>query len=173
MCDLMLSIEEIRPRTKTILSYLEQFEKFCLGLEYLHPSKFRDINNELSICAVLMIGKRRFHWQNSTRRLIWIGLDEQEHDLGDPDDMNVMRDYPGFHAARTMALGHDLVKETRFINPAKGNGSVCEVILKDGTHAIAPNYRMALRNASLKMHLKTQFNTMSLSRLWNGIWGNA
>jgi hypothetical protein len=32
---------------------------------------------------------------------------------------------------------------------------------------------MALRNAALKMHLKSQFNSVSLTRIWNGIWGQA
>lgn len=144
-----------------------------MGEQKLHPAKFRDINSELSICAVLIIGKRRYQTSNNNRHLIWVGLDDQEHDLGRADDINVMRDYPGFHAARTSALAGEDVKETNFIDSPSGNGTLCEVIMKDGSRSIGPNYRMALRNAALKMHLKSHFNAMSLSRIWNGIIGNA
>lgn len=169
----MLSIEETKPTTKKILDQLDQFEKFCLGQEVLHPSKFRDLNNELSVSAVLMIGKLRFQKHNNVRHAIWLGLDEQEYDLGNADDINVMRDYPGFHAARSMALGHNHVAETKFIEHPRGDGSLCEVIMKDGSRAIGPNYRMALRNAALRMHIKNQFNKLSLARVWFGIWGHA
>lgn len=169
----MLSIEMAKPTAKKILAHLDDFEKFCLGEQKLHPAKFRDINSELSICAVLIIGKRRYQNTNNNKHLIWIGLDNREHDLGRADDINVMRDYPGFHATRTLALGGDQIETTKFIDNPNGSGSLCEVTMKDGSRAIGPNYRMALRNAALKMHLKTHFNAMNLSSIWNGIWGNA
>jgi hypothetical protein len=168
----MLSIEHAKPTAKKIQDHLEAFEKFCMGEHKLHPAKFRDINSELSICAVLLIGRRRYQTTNNYRHLIWIGPDNQEHDLGRADDINVMRDYPGFHASRTQALGAEDIAETRFLESPKG-GSLCEVIMNDGTKAIGPNYRMALRNAVLKRVLKSQFNSMSLTSLWNGIWGHA
>ena len=170
----MLSIEQVKPTPKNILEHLEEFEKFCLGEKKLAPAKFRDINSELSIFAVLTIGKRRYQENNDNKRhLIWIGADNCEYDLGLVDDINVMRDYPGFHGSRTMALGHENVAETKFIDVPNGRGSVCEVVMTDGSRAIGPDYRMALRNAALKMHLKSQFNSVSLTKIWNGIWGHA
>ncbi len=169
----MISIEQARPTAKTLLSNLEAFEAFCLGELRFSPAKFRELNEELSVGAVLMIGKRRYERDTDGKRLIWVGFDEREHDLGYVHDANVMRDYPGFHAKRTLSLGKDLVKESEIIPAPSGKGNLSKVTLVDGSVGIAPNYRMALRNAAMKMHLTHKFNEFSLAGLWKKVWGHA
>ena len=169
----MISIEQARPTVKTLLDNVEAFEAFCLGKQKFSPEKFRELNQELSVGAVLMIGKRRYENGPEGKRLIWIGFDEREHDLGYVHDANIMRDYPGFHAKRTLSLGKDLVKESEIIPAPNGNGNLSKVTLVDGSIGIAPNYRMALRNAAMKMHLTNKFNHFSLAGLWQMVWGHA
>jgi hypothetical protein len=169
----MLNLEEANPSAKRTLEQIETFENYCRGEKYLSPEKFREINNDLSIGAIFLIGKRRTVIQNNNRHLLWKGPDNHEHDLGRIDDVHVMRDYPGFHASRTNALGGDQVQESRVVENPKSKGTLCEVVMKDGSTGIGPNYRMALRNAALKMHIKKKFNFQSFADLWNGNWGYA
>lgn len=166
----MFNIENARPTAKKILGHIEEFERFCMGQSKLSPSRFRELNAELSIGSVLMIGKRRYEKNPTGKHLIWRGLDNQEHDLGPIHNTNVMRDYPGFHGKRSLSLGNDMVVESKIIHIPGMRGNLTVVTLQDGSVGIAPDYRMALRNACLKMHLKNTFNTMSLSSLWNSLW---
>lgn len=169
----MLNIENARPSAKQLLINIEEFEQFCLGAKKFKPSKFREINEELSIGAVLMLGKRRFLRHDKGRKIIWCGLDNQEHDLGYMHDAKVMRDYPGFHASRSLSLGSDMVLETKIIPSLCNKSNVTSVTMSDGSTGIGPNYRIALRNAALKKHFKEQFNSLSLSNIWQRVWGNA
>ena len=86
---------------------------------------------------------------------------------------NINRDYPGFNSKRSRALGGNHIKNNEVISSPNGNGNISVVTMKDGSTGIGPNYRIALRNASLKMHLKSQFNYLSLATLWNKILGTA
>lgn len=169
----MLNIENARPSSKQILLNLEMFERFCMGDRQFSPSKFREINEELSISAVLLLGKHRFLRHAEGKRLMWRGLDNTEHDLGYTHDAKVMRDYPGFHAQRSLSLGNNLVVDRKIVPITNGRGNVSIVTMEDGSTGLGFNYRIALRNASLKMHLSPQFNFMSLTDIWGRVWGNA
>ena len=169
----MINIESARPTTKQILEHIEDFELFCMGEKKITPTEFRNINQELSVGAVLMIGTHRFQRDENGKRLIWRSLDDSEYDLGHLHDANVMRDYPGFHSKRSQSLGGESIVDSKIIRQAKGRGSATMVIMKDGSTGIGPDHRMALRNAVLKMHLKDSFNTFSLSNLWKQVWGHA
>jgi len=169
-----MNIDMVKPSTKTLLHHIEIFEQFCTGEQRFIPSKYREINQELSVSAVWMLGKRRIvNDNNGEQRLLWKGLDNREHDLGPTHNANIMRDYPGFHAKRSLSLGHDFVENSEVVDCPKGCGPLSVVTLKDGTKGVGPNYRIALRNASLKMHLSAKFNYFSLSDLWNKVWGTA
>ena len=166
----MLSIENTRPSHKKMMRNLEEFERFCMGEAVLHPNEFKTINEELSIGAVLMLGKHRFQSDKQGRRLFWKGLDEQEHDMGIISDTRVMRDYPGFHAKRSNSLATDQVEESKIIASPTGRGSISVVTMKDGSQGIGPNYLMALRNAVLKMHLTKKLKKLNLLSLWKTMW---
>lgn len=169
-----MNIEHARPTAKDILSHLSEFEDFCMGKVRFSPEKFRNINEELSVGAVLMLGKRRFQNNGNRKHLLWQGLDNREYDLGPVHEPRIMRDYPGFHAACSRSLGSNLVAETEIINGPNGRGNISVVTLIDGTVGIGPNYRTALRNAALKMHLKSKFNFLAMAdSVWKSIWGNA
>ncbi len=169
----MVNIDHARPTSQQILGHIEKFENFCLGEENYTPSHYREVNEELSISAVLVLGKMKFQKDNKGRRLIWKGLDEKEYDLGYMHNAKVMRDYPGFHRRSAQALGSNEIKEINVIPKPLGTGNVSKVILIDGTEGIGPDYRIALRNAVLKRHLMKQFNHFSLSDMWKRVWGNA
>lgn len=158
---------------EALLSHLKEFEKFCLGETHLTPLQFRELNMELSVNAVQKIGKHRYQNAPDGQHLLWTGLDNREYDLGPADSPNVLRDYPGFHKLRSLALGHDLVSENTLIEAPRKGGQVTQVKLKDGTTGIGPNYKMALRNAALKMHLKHQFNQHNKMDVWSRFYGNA
>ena len=72
-----------------------------------------------------------------------------------------------------MALAGDKVAESKVIHIAGVKGSVTVVTMLDGSVGVGPNYRMALRNAALKMHLKSYFNRLSLASIWGRIMGHA
>lgn len=169
----MMNIENVRPTPRKILTHLEEFERYCMGDARISPVQFRDLNAELSISAVLMIGKRRYVQNPSGKHLLWRGLDEHEYDLGPLHNTNVVRDYPGFHGKRSLSLGNDLVTESKVIHIPGARGNLTMVTLSDGSTGVGPDYRMALRNASLKMHIKPHFNKMSLSFIWQNLWGRA
>ncbi len=162
----MLGIENARPTAKKLLNHIDTFEEFCLGKRTYSPSIFRAINEELSVGAVLMLGKHRYQKERDGNHLLWKGMDEYEHDLGPVHEANIMRDFPGFHKKRSLSLGNTRVKETQIVPHPNGKGNLSIVIMKDGTVGIGPNYRIALRNAALRMHLKAKFNFASLFALW-------
>lgn len=168
----MLNIEHAQPTAKKILSHIEYFEKYCLGEWDCPPSKFRQLNEELSIGTVLLLGKYRYQREKAGTRLYWSGLDMREHDMGLVNETQIMRDFPGFHAKRTNALGNHLVERSETII-TKNKKSICVITMADGTTAVGLDYRMALRNAALKMHLTAKFNYYSLSNLWSKFWGSA
>lgn len=143
-----------------------------MGQEKYTPHHYRAINEELSISAVLMLGKMKLRQDMNGKRVIWKGLDHQDYDLGYAHNAKVMRNYPGFHRRSAKALGANEIQEICIIPKASGKGNISKVILKDGTEGIGPDYRIALRNAVLKRHLLNQFNTSSLSHVWNRVWGN-
>ncbi len=165
----MINIETARPTTKKILSNISEIEDFCLGSKSFSPELFREINEELSIGAVLMVGKRRYQREADGKRLFWLGLDNNEHDMGMVHDARVKRYYPGFHASSSRSLGGDHVSDNEIITAPNGRGNISIVTMTDGSKGIGPNYRIALRNAALKMHLKSKFNYFSLSGIWNNI----
>jgi len=169
----MLGIENARPTAKKMLNHVDMFEEFCLGKRAYTPSTFRAINEELSVGAVLMLGKHRYQRERDGNHLMWKGLDHREHDLGPINEANVMRDFPGFHRKRSLSLSKD-VKETQIVPHPNGKGDLSIVIMKDGSIGIGLNYRIALRNAALRMHLKSRFNLASLLTLWRtAVWGHA
>ena len=165
----MYELEALNISTKQTSANLEEFESFCLGEKHLSPEKFRLLNIELSIGAVLHVGRRYWRDDDDGRHLIWEGTDEREHDLGSITNMHVMRDYPGFNRTRTLALGHDHVESHEVIE-GDSFGSITQVKMKDGTIGVGPNYKMALRNAVLKMHLGQKKRTMfSFWRFWKAL----
>ncbi|MCB1681218.1 MAG: hypothetical protein KDI65_04725 [Alphaproteobacteria bacterium] len=169
----MFSIEGNKPSAEILLQYIEQFEEFCRGSMNMTPQFFRDINNELSVGAVMFIGKRRYKVTDNSTHLIWQGVDQREHDLGPVHNANIFRDYPGFHKARTHALGSEMVVSDSIEKVRGRRGTYTIVTLKDGTTGVGPNYNLALRNAALRMVLKSAFNRASLFTYWTRLWGNA
>lgn len=169
----MLNIENAKPTAKKILSHIDIFESFCMGKVRYSPSEFREINEELSIGAVLMLGKYRYQNSENGKHLLWQGLDNQEYDMGLTHDAHIMRDYPGFNAKRSRSLEGDMVEDSAVIAGPQGKGNLSIVTMKDGTIGIGPNYKIALRNAALKVHLKSKFNRFSLITLFKSIWGSA
>ena len=167
----MITIENKAPSKKELMSYIEAFEGFCTGEQRFSSSKFRQINQELSISAVMALGKRRYENDNNGAKLFWRGPNDEEYDLGYTNNANIMRDFPGFHAKRSIALGHDLVDHSEIIHAPKGKGTYSVVTLKDGSKGIGPDYRTALRNAVLKRHISTEFNKFSFATLWNKVLG--
>jgi len=169
----MIDIETAKPKAKQILSNIKDIEEFYMGDKVFSPEKYREINEELSVGAVLLIGKRRYKTDSSGKKLYWKGLDNREYDMGLVHETNIKRDYPGFNARRSRALAGDLVQNNEVISKTNGNGSISIVTMRDGSTGLGPNYRIALRNAALKMHLKSSFNYASLSSIWNTILGYA
>lgn len=169
----MMNIKEYKPNTKMIQNHLHEFEEFCLGNTLLSPQKFRALNEELSIGAVLLVGKRRYQRTKSGTHLIWRGLDNKEHDMGLVDDIRTLKNYPGFHVKTSLSLGNDMVSDTQILPTHDGKKNVTQVTLRDGSIGIGPDYRIALRNAALKMCLKSKFNYLSLADVWKNVWGQA
>ena len=159
----MLGLRSIKPDPKDVLAVLEDFELFCLGKKHMSPERFMELNIELSVSAVHSIGRHRYQHSADGRHLLWTGPDEREHDLGPVDEVNVLRNYPGFNRSRTLSLGHDQVAENEVIDVPALRRQITVVKMKDGSTGVAPNYKMALRNAALKMHLKHQFNRHNLA----------
>ncbi|MCK5285582.1 MAG: hypothetical protein KAJ86_08370 [Alphaproteobacteria bacterium] len=168
----MFNFNIIKSNSEKVLSNLENFELFCIGEKELSPQEFTNLNKELSISAIKYIGQSKFCRKKDGKHLIWIGLDNQEHDLGKVNAINITKDYPGFHKSRSLSLGHDHVTKNDVVDIPK-----CEpmniVKMDDGSTGIAPNYKMALRNASLKMHLKHTFNSLNYVDAWMQFYGHA
>lgn len=142
---------QIKPRK--ILAKLKEFENFCLGKKKLSPEQFQSLNSELSMGAVFHIGKRRFSKQLDGKHLLWTGLDDREHDLGPVNRLDIKHTGPGFNRGSTMSLGNDMVEDSDVLEIPALKKQVSVVRLKDGNVGIGPNYKIALRNAALKMHL--------------------
>ena len=160
-------------RQKKLLNHIDTFEEFCLGKRAYTPSAFRAINEELSLGAVLMLGRHRLQRERDGNHLLWKGFDKREHDLGPVNEANIMRDFPGFHRKRSLSLGNKDVKETQIVPHPQGKGNLSIVIMKDGTVGIGPDFRIALRNAALRMHLKARFNFAAMLSGWKVPWGHA
>lgn len=169
----MLNIDQAKPTKKQVLKHLETFENYCLGQEHYTPSNFRKINEELSVSTVLWLGKRKYYKDSFGKRIVWRGLDERDYDLGYTHNAKVMRDYPGFHRKSIKALGENEIQEKQIIPIPNQKKTTYMVTLTDGTSGIGHDYRVALRNAVLKRHLKAEFNRVSLTNIWNKIWYNA
>ena len=169
----MISLESTRPSSKKILRDIEAFERHCIGENRMTPEEFRTINIELSVGAVLTIGKYRLKKFEEGKRVFWSGPDGHEYDLGFVNDINALRDYPGFHGQRSVALADNKVADSKIVHMASAQGSVSIVTMLDGSVGVGPNYRLALRNAALKMHLKSYFNRISLASLWGRVMGHA
>jgi len=169
----MFGLQSLQINPKKVLSKLKEFEDFCLGREQLSPEEFKSLNIELSMGAVFHIGKRRFIKECDGKHLLWTGLDDREYDLGPVHKMDVMHDCPGFHRSSTMSLGNNLVKNNEVMEIPQLKKQVSIVRLNDGSVGIGPNYKLALRNASLKMHLSKAFRLSSPPDAWKEHYGNA
>ncbi len=169
----MINIEAARPNTKQILNNIDVIESFFMGETNFSPSRFREINEELSISAVLTLGKRRYQKDIDGKRLFWLGLDNNEHDMGLVHDAKIKRHYPGFHASSSRSLDGGYISDNSNIPAPNGKGTLSVVTMKDGSRGIGSNYRIALRNAALKMHLKSKFNYFSLADIWKSVLGTA
>jgi len=168
----MFGFKTIKTNPQTIFSQLRDFEAYCLGKKFLSPENFRLINEELSLGSVLNIGKHRFVSRTDGTHLIWTDPMNEVHDLGPVDELRVMREYPGFHRYRSLALGHSHVLECKVID-APNNQAVTMIKMNDGTVAFGTNYKTALRNAALKMHLKSAFMKANPATSWQKVYGNA
>lgn len=160
-------------KTDRILERLKEFEMFCMGERHLSPEKFTSLNRDLSLSAILYIGKHRYKTGPDGEHLIWIDLENREHDLGALEDLDVFRECPGFHKTRTQGLGNADVVETLIVEVPSPRRQATMVKLKDGTTGVGPNYKLALRNAALKRHLKSSFKQASGWNIWKMFYGNA
>jgi hypothetical protein len=169
----MLSLHLLEIDKKDILAGLEEFESFCLGKKRLTPDEVQTLNEQLSIGAIMLVGKYRLQKTGVETHLLWLSPDKCEHDLGPIDKLNVMRDCPGFHRSRSLALGHRHVEESGQIHVPENQSHISMVKMKDGSTGYGPNYKVALRNAALKMHLKGAFERANPGGLWKLFYGNA
>lgn len=169
----MFLFNNLNIEPETVSQYINEFEQFCIGETQMSPTKFKNLNIELSINAVLKIGRYRYKRMATGRHLIWIGKDGREHDLGPIDSLNIMRDYPGFHKLRTLSLGHHEVAEHKVIEIPFSRKKVNFVRMNDGAVGLGLDYKTALRNAALKSHLKKEFNQHFSDDLWRRYYGHA
>lgn len=169
----MLGLFHKHDSKNAILDMLERFESSCLGQIDLSQDEFKKINEELSMQSILAIGSHKIARSRHEDHLIWIAPDHTHHDLGAFGKINVMRECPGFHKTRSLLLGHKDVVENGLIDIPSQKKSISMVKLKDGSIGYGPNYRLALRNAALKMHLKRQFRKANPLHIWKRFYGNA
>jgi hypothetical protein len=169
----MLGFRAFKSHCHHIQDLLEDFENVCLGRGHLTPQQFAALNTELSIETVLKIGKNRLERRPDGEHLIWTAPDNTEHDLGPVNDLNVARDYPGFHRTRSLSLGHEHVVENEVMHIRAINHNISKVKMKDGSIGYGPNYKIALRNAALRMHLKDEFARANPFNIWKMFYGNA
>lgn len=160
-------------RADKVLERLKEFEMFCMGERALTPEKFTALNKDLSLGTILHIGKHRYKSEPDGAHFIWTDLENREHDLGAVEGLDVFRECPGFHKIRTQALGNADVAETRVVDVPSPCRQATMVRLNDGTTGIGPNYKMALRNAALKRHLKASFKRASGWDVWKTFFGRA
>lgn len=144
-----------------------------MGQKSLTPEKFTSLNRDLSMGAVMHLGKHRYKTEADGEHFIWTDLENREHDLGTVDDMDVFRECPGFHKLRTLGLGNADVMDILIVDVPSPRRQATMVRLKDGTAGIGPNYKLALRNAALKRHLKSSFDRAGGWNLWKLFYGNA
>lgn len=171
--DAALLSRSLHMKAERILERLKEFEMFCLGEKSLTPEKFTSLNQELSLIAIFHIGKRRYRSEPDGEHFIWTDLENREHDLGALEDLDVFRECPGFHKTRTQGLGNADVVETLIVEVPSPRRQATMVKLKDGSTGIGPNYKLALRNAALKRHLKSSFKRASGWNVWKMFYGNA
>jgi len=169
----MFGFQSLQMKPEKVLRRLKDFELFCLGEKKLSPENFKTLNEELSLSAVLHIGKRHFRREADGKHLIWQAPDNREHDIGRIDDLNIRQTCPGFHKVRTLALsGGDMIESDEITLPNMKK-QVTIVKMKDGTTGIGPNHKMALRNAALKMYLRAAFEKNNKQDIWKRYYGNS
>jgi hypothetical protein len=168
-----MGFQSLKISAEKILSILEDFEQFCLGKKLMSPEQFMDINQDLSINTVLHVGATRTEWREDGNHLIWAAPDKSEHDLGPMDDLNVLRDYPGFHRMRSLCLGQSEVAGNELLHVPGTDRNITMIRLKDGTVAYGTDYKIALRNAVLKANLKKHFDKANPPNLWKIFYANA
>lgn len=169
----MFGLRSFHVSSSSINALLEDFEEFCLGKKFMSPQQFSALNEELSIGAVLKVGKNRMERREDGNHLMWTAPDGSEHDMGPVDHLNVSRDYPGFHRARSLLLGQGDVVENDVIHVNATDKNISKVRMKDGSVGYGPNYKIALRNAVLRMHLKKEFKRANPLNLWKMLYGHA
>jgi hypothetical protein len=169
----MFNLFSSKDQSGKILAMIEDFEMFCRGEKFMTPDQFREINEEISVSAVMHIGKHKLGRDKDGAHLIWIAPDKSRHDLGPVNNLNIMRDCPGFHRSRSLLLGRDDVVEAKLIDVPSMKKNISVVKMKDGSIGYGPNYKIALRNAALKMHLKREFGRATLLSFWRSSHGNA
>lgn len=169
----MFGLHNLQINPKKVLSKLSDFENFCLGRLNLTPTEFTDLNMELSMGAVFHIGKRRFAKELDGKHLLWTGLDDREYDLGPVHKLDIFHYGPGFHRNATMSLGHDLVENNEVMQIPGLKKQISVVKLKNGSIGVGPNYKVALRNAAIKMYLEKEFRRANPLDGWKAHYGNA
>ena len=161
-------------KSDLLLQQLAEFEQVCLGEKTLSPERFMDINKELSLGAVMYIGRLRKNRTSNGDHLIWTDPEKRVHDLGPVDNLDVLHECPGFHRGRTLAIGQNEVVCTEVIDIPPFRKQMTKVSLKDGSEGVGPDFKIALRNAALKKHLKNQFNKARGFSFWELFaFGNA
>ena len=168
----MFGFQSLQVKPEKVLRKLKDFELFCLGEKKLTPETFKTLNEELSLSTVLHSGQRYFRRDHDGKHLIWESTDRRRHDLGCINNLNIMRDCPGFHKARTLALGADYVAKSDVVDTIPNRRPFNIVTLKDGTQGVGPDYKMAMRNAVLKMHLRSAFEKANKKDIWKQYYGN-
>ena len=168
----MFGFQFSKIKPEKVLKKLKDFEQSCLGEKSISPENFNELNEELSISTVLHIGKRNVRHKKDGKHLIWQGLDGQEHDLGLFDQLEISRTGPGYHKSCSQSLGGEAVADTDTMRLPFSKKQVTIVKMHDGTEGVGPNYRIALRNAALKMHLRAQFEKANKRNIWCSFYGN-
>ncbi len=157
----MIGLHSFELDKTQILSRIEDFEQFCLGKRHMTPEEIRALNEEISIGALIVVGKYRFQKIENEVHLFWVSPDKYEHSLGPVNKLNVMRDCPGFHRTRSLALGHEYVETSSQMHVANTQSNISVVKMKDGSMGYGPNYKVALRNAALKMHIRNALESVN------------
>ncbi len=168
----MFGFHFLQIKPEKVLRRLKDFELFCLGEKQMTPEHFQTLNEELSISAILNIGTRSYRRESDGKHLIWTGMDNRERDLGPIDLLKIRETGPGFHKGSTNALAGKNVDKTEVVEVPNHSHQVTVVCMKDGTTGVGPNYKIALRNAALKMHLKCAFEKANKSDIWKRYYGN-
>jgi|GEM_PF-1502850 len=167
----MFGFQFLQIKPEKVLRRLKDFELFCMGEKHMTPEHFQTLNEELSMSAVMHIGTRHYRKEMDGKHLIWKGLDSREHDLGCVDSLKIRNTGPGFQRASTNALAGQNVAKTDVIELPRSKQHVTLVIMKDGTSSVGPDYKTALRNAALKMHLKGTFKKSDRQDIWDTYYG--